>query len=310
VAPESSLRTLVATYARLRTPLHEAIGKPELIQPTGEHFPDAFAPDAPSVARLFARMVSYSPLADDLPVELAFLVNDEATGGGCGSGACGVGAGAESRAAAGTVTDLGDRYRLSLLANDVANPVLLTTALARGVGALVLHEGGLAHGARGEVDAADAEICAAMCGFGVLVAAGSAVWVKGCHGLTGMQATALTVEESAAALALFTGLHGIDPSVARRHLEVTAREAYDDAAAWVESNPLLVDSLRRNPKWLESGSFDIEPTRGLLGRWLHKRRIEREMQRPAPRPKAAMSASKQRYLDEAKALVEETLGEG
>ena len=51
----------------------------------------------------------------------------------------------------------------------------------------------------------------ALCGLGVLVAAGSAVWVKGCHGLTGVQATALTVDESAMALALFTGLHGIDP---------------------------------------------------------------------------------------------------
>jgi hypothetical protein len=310
VAPETSLRTLVAAYARLRSALGDAIGDPELVQPTGEHFPDTFAPDAASVTRLFGRMVSYSPLADDLPVELAFLVGDEASGGGCGSGACGVGAEAKSRAAAGTVTDLGDRYRLSLLANDVANPVLLTTALARGVGALVLHEGGLARDGSDEVDAADAEICATLCGFGVLLAAGSAVWVKGCHGLTGIQATALTADESAAALALFTALRGIDPSVARRHLQVTPGEAYDDAAAWVESNPLLVDSLRRNPKWLESGSFDIEPTRGLLGRWLHKRRIERAMRAPAPAPKPALSPAKQRYLEEAKALVEETLGEG
>jgi hypothetical protein len=304
---EDSLRTLVARYAHLRTALRESIGEPDLIQPTCEHFPDAFAPDAASVARLFGRMVSYSPLADDLPVELAFLLADEATGGACGSGACGVGAGAESRAAAGTVTDLGDRYRLSLLANDVGNPALLTTALARGIGALVLHEGGLGGG---EVDATDAEICATMCGFGVLLSAGSAVWVKGCHGLTGIQATALTVDESATTLALFTGLHGVDPAVARRHLEVTAREAYDDAAAWVESNPLLVDSLRRNPKWLEGGSFDIEPTRGLLGRWLHKRRVEREMRLPAMNPKATPSPARQRYLEEAKALVEETLGEG
>jgi hypothetical protein len=149
-----------------------------------------------------------------------------------------------------------------------------------------------------------------MCGFGVLLAAGSSVWVKGCHGLSGIQATALSVEESATALALFTALHGVDPAAARRHLEVTPREAYDDAAAWVESNPLMIDSLRRNPRWLEGGSFDIEPTRGLLGRWLHKLRVEREMRVPAARPKTPPSAAKQRYLEEAKALVEETLGEG
>ena len=70
---------------------------------------------------------------------------------------------------------------------------------------------------------------------------------------------------------------------------------------------LVATPLRRNPRWLEGGSFDIEPTRGLLGRWLHKRRVEREMQMPAPRPRTAPSPAKQRYLEEAKALVEDTL---
>jgi hypothetical protein len=149
-----------------------------------------------------------------------------------------------------------------------------------------------------------------MCGFGVLLSAGSAVWSRSCGGLTCVQATALSVEESAAALALFTAVHAVDPPAARRHLETTQREAFDDARDWADSNPLLVETLRDRPALLEGGAFDLEPTRGVVGRWLHKRRLERDLRTQVVRPKVAPTAAQQRYLDEAKALVEETFGEG
>jgi hypothetical protein len=117
------------------------------------------------------------------------------------------------------------------------------------------------------------------------------------------------VEESATAMALFTAVHGVDAASARRHLQATQRGAYDDACEWVASNPLLLEALQRNPAWLERGTFDLEPPRGIVGRWLHKRRIERELRSPAVRPKAEPSAARQRYLEEARALVEDTFGE-
>jgi hypothetical protein len=302
------LRVLVATYARLRVAFGDAIGRPHLVQPTGEFFPDPFAPDPAGIARLFTRMVSHSPLADDLPVELAFVAGDDEQAGGCGSGACGVASRGHARG--GAVQDRGDRYRVTVLASDASNPVLLTTALSRAIGALVLHEGGDADGEVGEVAA---EICAAACGFGVLLTAGSEVWTKSCGGIRGIGGTALSVAESATVLALFVAIHEVEAAEARRHLQAAQHEAYDHACAWVESNPLVLDALRERPAWLEGGIFDLEPTRGLIGRWLYKRRVERELRTPvaaAVRPRVALSAERQRHLEEARALVDDAFEKG
>lgn len=274
-----------------------------LVQPNGEFFPDAFAPEPGAVARLFSRMVSYAPLASDLPVELAF-VGDSSEGhaGGCGSGACGVKPG--SRAAAGAVDDLGDRYRVSVPVSDVSHPVLLTTALARAVGNLVLLEAG-----DDDTGPTTVEVCAGLCGFGVLVAAGSEVWAKSCGGLSGVRATVLGVEEAAAVLAVFAAVHRVSPSEARRHLETTQREAFDDAFCWVESNPLLIETLCDRPALLQGGAFELEPPRGIVGRWLHKRRLEQDLRPAAAAPRAVLSEDQRRRLEEARALVEEVLGE-
>ncbi len=303
---DAALKVIVSTYARLRAAHGEAIGDPPLLQPTGEFFPDEFAPDGPGVGRLFARMVAYAPLASDLPVELAFITpdGDDGHAGGCGSAACG------PRAAAGVlaghVDDLDDRYRVSVAAKDVAHPVLLASSLARAVGGLVLLEAGEV---AGDVGPAASEIAAAMCGFGVLLAAGSAVWAKSCGGLTMAQATALSVEEAAVILALFIAVHGHSAADARRHLDATQREAFDHAVEWTESNPLLVETLRDWPALLEGGAFDIEPTRGLLGRWLHKRRLDRDLRAPLAAPRSTLSEAQRRRMAEAKALVDEVLGE-
>jgi hypothetical protein len=296
-----SLRAIVTTYAHLRAAHGEAIGESVLLQPTGDFFPDAFAPDPQGVARLLARMMTYAPLAADLPLEIAFVEGGESRGqgGGCGSAACGSRGGADVRA--GLVADLGDRYRVSVAVADVAHPVLLATSLTRAIGELVLLEAGEVTEV---VDAVASEIAAAMCGFGVLLSAGSAVWAKACGGLTVARATVLSVEEAAVVLALFVAMHGASESDARRHLETTQREALDHAWAWVESNPLLVETLRDRPALLESGTFDIEPVRGLLGRWLHKRGLEKALRAPLA-PRAPISEAKRRRLEEARALVEE-----
>src|SRR5580698_4872608 len=95
---EDALRWIVRTYARIRAAHGDAIGSPVLVQPTGDFFPDEFRPDADSVLRLTKRMMTYTPLAEDLGIELAFLAPEDAgKGGGCGSLACGSAGGATAR---------------------------------------------------------------------------------------------------------------------------------------------------------------------------------------------------------------------
>jgi hypothetical protein len=300
---EDALRWIVRTYARLRAACADAIGTPALLQPTGEFFPDEFQLDAPSVERLLRRMIGYSPVADDLGIELAFFAPEEGTGhaGGCGSLACGSGGGG-GRTAVPLVQELEDGYRVLVAVNDVSNPDVLTTSLARSVGALVLLESGEA------VEPGEDEIAAVACGFGVLLANGAAVWAKSCGGLRMAQATVMPVEELSAALALFVAVHGIKPGLARAQLGATQRDAFDEAQAWVESNPLLVETLRDRPALLESGVIDLEPVRGMLGRWLHKRKVDKEMAAPATPAASSISDDKRRRLEEARALVDEVLG--
>ena len=75
------------------------------------------------------------------------------------------------------------------------------------------------------------------------------------------------------------------------------------------SNPYLAETPRDRPALLEAGVFTTEPVRGLLGRWLHKRKLDknRAVVESAPRP-APVSEDRRRRLDEARALVDEVLG--
>jgi hypothetical protein len=303
---DRSLRWIVTTYARLLAAHGAALRGSVLVQPTGEYFPDEFHADAPSVMRLFRRTMSYAPLAEDLGVELAFIAPEGDHAGGCGSLACGSGGGGGGAQLA-TVAELEDGYRVFVAATDVGNPDVLAASLARAAGALVLHEAG----EEDADDAAVAEISAVACGLGALVASGSAVWAKSCGGLRMAQATVLSVEEASVALALFCAVHGVKPSTARAHLGATQREAFDLAMAWTESNPYVIETLRDRPAVLEGGLFTLEPVRGLLGRWLHKRKLDRELRSPegAPAAAAPISDDKRRRLEEARALVDEVLGE-
>jgi hypothetical protein len=122
------------------------------------------------------------------------------------------------------------------------------------------------------------------------------------------QATALSVEELTVALALFVGIHDAKVSDARANLGATQREAFDLALAWVESNPLLLETLRDRPALLETGLFDLEPVRGLVGRWFHKRKLDKELRAPAAPSSTPLSEDKRRRLAEARALVDEVLG--
>jgi len=293
--PDSeALAWIVKTFAHLRAAHGQAIGRPALVQPTGEFFPDAFAADGASLDRLLRRVLAYAPISGELHVELGVLVPDEGhAGGGCGSAACGPGTG--SGAAHATVHELDDGYRVVVSATDLGNPDVLATSLARSAGSLVLHEAGEPVGAQ------ESEIAAVVCGFGVLLANGASVWAKSCGGLRMAQATVLSVEELGVALALFVAIDGQGPAKARKHLGTTQREAFGLAWDWVESNPLLVESLRDEPARLASGALDLEPVRGVIGQWLHKRKLEKAM-RAGPSPveapmTPAMAEQRRRRLE-------------
>lgn len=294
---DDALRWIVATCARLRAEHGTAIGVPALLLPTAEFFPDEFRQDAPSVSRLLRRMIEYAPLAEGLRVEIEFLepVHDDR---GCGSAACG-----SSAPSRDSVDALGHGYRVRIPLTDVGHPVLLTTSLARSVGALVLHEAGE------DVDAATSEIAAVVCGFGVLLANGAALCTKGCGGFRIVRATALSVEEMTLALALAVGVYDQKTAVARAHLEPTQREAFGLACDWVDSNPPVVAALRDRPEMLEGGTFEVQPIRSSLGRWLYRRRLQKEMRAQPPAVTApAMTAERRRHFEDAKKLVDEVMG--
>ena len=312
---EHALKFIVTRYAGLLARHGEALRDPELVQPTAEHFPDDFHGDLASIGRMLERLATYAPLADDLPLALRVVepaADDEAAaGGGCSSGACGSG-GPGVRPRDGVVELDEGGFLVELNLGDVRHPVLLATALARGVGAIVLAEA--EEDATREDVGALSEIAAVACGLGVLLHAGSYVYGKSCGGARVHSGTVLSVEEIAVALALFARVNGIEPRVVREHLETTQREALDLAFEWAASNDELVEGLRTHPDAIEAGAFALQPVRGLFGR-LFKRRAAPALSTAAAEAAArAAKASKrtpeeQKKLDETRALVEEALSE-
>lgn len=269
---EDALRWIVSRYAGLLSRHGEGIGTPELVQPTGEYFPDAFTRTGDGVARLLGRLLEYAPVRDGLPVRLAFLEepgSEEAcgTGGGCGTGGCG------PKVAEGQLRDrvveLDDGYLVELPVEAVSHPVTLTATLARSVGTIVLAEAGE------EVLGAElggmSELAAVVSGFGVLIASAAHVYGKSCGGARVSRHTHLALEETAVLLALFARLNGVKPGSARAHLEVTQREAFGEADDWVSSNPALVTQLRTRPEILEAGMFRVEETKGFFGKLMARR---------------------------------------
>lgn len=312
---DDALRTIVAHFATLRASWGEVLGAADLVEPNGEYFPDEFALEPAAIDRLMRRMMSYAPLSEDLDVALAFVEpegeNGTKAGGSCGSGACGTGAekGAPAILGGGAV-ETDDGYAVPLATADVGDPTLLTTSLARSMGRLVLHECGEEVDPRDE--AAVAEITAVACGFGVLLLNGACVYKKGCGGMRMHQGTVLDVHELALATALFLRVNDVKAGLVKRHLEVTQREAFDEALAFVDGQPKLVATLREHPEALTDGVFALEEKKGLLAKLFARKpddgleALAAAAPRSTPRP---MSDAERRRLAETKALVEEALQE-
>jgi hypothetical protein len=277
---EESLRWIVSSYAGLLARHGEGIGTPELVQPTGDYFPDEFAPTGDGVARLVARLLEYAPVRAGLDIKLRFVEASGEESGACGTGGCGPGscdtgdAKSTKNEARDRVIEIDEGYLLELPTSAVSNPVVLTATLARSAGTIVLAEAGE------EVSAAElggmSELAAIASGFGVLITSGAHVYGKSCGGARISRHTHLALEEAAVALALFTSVHGLRPAVAKAHFEVTQREAFGEAYDWVESNPAIVTQLRTRPEMLEAGMFRCEETKGFFGKLLARRAASEE----------------------------------
>jgi hypothetical protein len=308
---EESLRFIVSQYAAFKAAHGRAIGTPDLVLPTGEFFPDEFKGDIEGVVAFLKRMLSYAPVASDLPVTPSFIAPEEDDGqgsaGGCGSGGCSPGKGGGKGAAVRDgVVEHGDGYLVELGLADVRTATMLGTAFARSIGAIVLHEAGEAD----EDISTKSEIAAAACGFGVLLANGSYVYAKGCGGVKVHSATRLDVSEQGVLLALFVRDHGIKPGLAKTHLDTTPREAFEAGIAWCDSNTEIMHALATRPETLAGGLFTISPVKGLLGRIFGRRRSVDAEPPVVPVARRQRTPEEERRIAESRALVEEALGNG
>jgi hypothetical protein len=310
---DDALRSIVAHLAHLRAEYGEVLSDPDLVEPNGEYFPDAFALEPAAIDRLMRRMMTYAPLAADLDVKVAFVEPEEqaAGGGGCGSGACGPGdKSAGSQVTKGGAVETAEGYAVVIATGDVAEPKLLTASLARSMGRLVLFEAGEEVDPR--VEGALSELTAVACGLGVILLNGAALYKKACGGMRRHQGTFLGVEELALACALFIRATDRKPASVRRHLEITQREAFDLALAWVDGQPKLVRALTKDPESLADGIFSLEEKKGLFSRLLASKKPEEDdpiAAMGAPRPAKERTDEERRRIAETKALVEEALQE-
>jgi hypothetical protein len=300
---EEKIRAIVAHLATLRAEYGDAFEAPALVEPNGEFFPDEFTLDPDGIDRVLRRMLGYAPISDDLDIKLGFIEPDgQVMGGGCGSGACGTGGLKEIARGGAMETD--DGYAALVHVSDVGDPTIMTTALARAIGRIVLFEGDM------EVDARDegplSELTAIAAGLGVLMLNGTCVYKKGCGGMKRHQATFLDVEEVALATALFVRASGAKPGTVKKHLEITQKEAFDEQLAWVDSQPTLVRTLAEHPEQLADGVFSFEEKKGIFSRFFGSK--------PEAMPTSTTTPKKRteeelRRLAEAKALVDEAFSE-
>jgi hypothetical protein len=287
-----------------------------LITPTAEHFPDAFDKTPESVKLLLARIQKIAGL-DHLVIELAIATSDAgAEPSSCSSGGCGSATKIEARLD-GVERRSDGSYGVEVQAAEIGNSVVLTTKLVRAVAFVFLSEAE----AYADVEPAQREaftdLAAIMLGFGPLLANGSYIFKKGCSGVAVHSATRLPADQVALALAIFCSLHGIAPRAASRHLDVTPRAYFDEAAAWAASNASVIRMVRNNPETVLRDVFTLAPTRSWLARALGFGRsrpatatdadlaaLERDLSGRATRRR---DPEKERRLAELRSLVDESL---
>jgi len=292
------------------------------VQPTGEFFPDAFDGSPGSVASLMTRIQDHAGLSD-LKVELSIVSpQGEAQKVSCSSGACG-GGGGKIDVKLDRVAQTGDgTYTVALAAGEVQNPVVLTTGLVRAVACMFMTEADGYTAAPTPEREPLTDLAGVLLGFGVLLANGSYLYMKGCGGVQVHSATRMPVDEVTTALGLFCRLFDVPARAAAKHLDVTPAEHFDEGYAWASSNAAVVRMLRQKPQAVRDGEYSLSPSRSWLARVLgvgaRKRAASPEdelaaleraaLSAPAPSSrKTPADAARAKKLAELKALVDESL---
>lgn len=289
-----------------------------IVLPTEDHFPDAFDGTPRSVAALLARVQAHAGLSD-LEAELSFVSPEGETegGGGCGSGACGPGGKIEAR-----LDRVGRRsdgsYVVAIGTGEVRDPVVLTTALVRSVSCMFMTEAGAYDGLSTNDREPVTDLAGVMLGFGVLLANGSHVVVKGCGGSKVHSATKLATQELTLALAIFCRLFGVDARTAARHLDPVPRERFADGETWARTNAAIVKRLRDDPEGIRKGAYVLDQAEGWVSRLFGRGKrgptaeetlaeLERSMKASVPQKTADPARAKK--LAEIRALVDESFEE-
>lgn len=319
---ETQIRWILRTSATLLEYGAEPVRG--LVQPTAEFFPDRFDGTPKAVEAVLGRVQEHAGLAD-VPVELAVVApNGEVKTSGCSSGACGAGAslGGAKGAKLERVARLeGGGYRIAVSAGEVMHPVVLTTAFVRAVSFMFLSEAD-ALAALAPTDREPAvDVAAALLGFGVLVTNGSYIYAKGCGGVQVHSATKMPVDELTVALAIFCRLHQVPDRLAERHLEVTPRAHFEEAAVWSHSNAQVLKLLREDRERIAADDYQLGESRSWLARALGigKKRARgpeddlAALERALPAAKKGaegrqVDPDKAAKLAELRALVDESLG--
>ncbi len=292
-----------------------------LVQPDGAFFPDRFDGSPAAVAALMGRVQAHAGLAD-LAVELSILTpeGEEAAKVSCSSGACGGGGKVDFKLERVVRRDDG-AYAVAIGANEIKNPVVLTTSLVRAVSCMFMTEADAYRGTLAPDREPLTDLAGVMLGFGVLLANGSYLYMKGCGGVQVHSATRMPVDEITVALGLFCRLFDVSERAASKHLELTPREHFDEGYAWASSNASVVRLLRKSPDAVRAGDYALSPSRSWLARVLgvggkkHAASPDDELAdleralatTAAARPKKTVDAARARKLAELKALVDESL---
>ena len=292
-----------------------------LVLPTGEFFPDTFDGSPEAVAVLLKRVQMHAGLAD-LSVDLTIVLPEgETLSVGCSSGACG-GTGKIEAKLDRVARRTDGSYEVKVGAAEVKSPVVLMTGLVRAVSFMFLTEADGYAGTLVRDREPLTDLAAVLLGFGVLMANGAYIYMKGCGGVKVHSVTRMPVDELTVALAVFCRLHEVPERGAARHLELTQSEHFDEAVVWARSNASVVKMLRKSPAAIERDEYTLSPARSWLARALGvgaKKRarsadeelaeLERALGEGAPSSarRQPVDAAKAKKLAELRALVDESL---
>ena len=174
------MRWIVESGARLNGGGAEPVSG--LVLPDSSFFPDDFKRSAKGLRKLLRRVVKLAGMSDfAIRSNLVVEQSEQAGGGGCSTGACGIGGGSGGSKEMRRVEQTGEGedggWQVNVAGAELGNPTMLTTALVRALSHIFMVEAEL------QVPGRDAEavvdLCGVALGFGVLLCNGAYIYKKG-----------------------------------------------------------------------------------------------------------------------------------